>query len=372
MRAEPFDHAGLQEELAAVVVQPGEDVLGEVFGQLQVGAGERGDHCGMVVAPLQGQAGQVDGGDPAFGAPIEGGDQVVEQRQLAFVAHQRGGFLQAEAHAAGSHFQQLTACLQAAEVQLRGDAGADRQGAAGRQGIQYLLDEAEHGGVLDHLELVEEDHERRLALAEQVQHVEGARLVGGAGYGGAFRQQVAQPVAEQGDEALQVVVDRVEVYPQGPPATGAAAVVVLLEQGGLAEAGGGADQDQPGVAGIFHLVEQMLALQVMAVAAGRGVLGGQDTDRRGPGSGAARGGMQGSLVIHGPCHAMHLLFDRRETAAVVIRLFHFGALCHGKTLVRECSRPVGMAASGGGRLTERHPRRLAAGEPGGHFFDCSA
>ncbi|MCY1307805.1 hypothetical protein D9M70_577620 [compost metagenome] len=96
-RAEVVEDAGLQQEVAALLALAREDVLGQVVGQLQAGAGERVDEGGPVAAALQGQGGQVEGGDPAFGAALQAGDFAVVQLQTAGLAEVAGGLLGGEA-----------------------------------------------------------------------------------------------------------------------------------------------------------------------------------------------------------------------------------------------------------------------------------
>ncbi|MNZ76383.1 hypothetical protein D3C78_948860 [compost metagenome] len=272
------EDAGLQQELAAFLGLPGKDVLGEVLGQLQVGAGERGNEVGLVVAALERQAGQIEAGDPAFGAFVEGGDIGVAQVQFTLVADELHGLFKGEAQVARLDLQQLAARADAPQADARRRARGHRQRAAARQRIEQLLDEAEHLGVLQHLELVEDGDERSFAAGDQVQQVL-ALLAAARRRLGIRGQDGAQAVADQQGETLQVVVGGIQVDPQGRLAGGQAALPELLEQGGLAEAGGGADEDQLRRPGILHLLEQSRPRQMGAGGVRRSVLGGDITQR---------------------------------------------------------------------------------------------
>ncbi|MNO97605.1 hypothetical protein D3C76_893210 [compost metagenome] len=269
--AELAGDARLQEEVAAFDALAGEDVLGEVLGQFQVGPGERGDEGGMVVASGQRQAGQVQAGDPAFGAAVQRVDLVVAQGQQALVMEKRLGFLVGEAQVGGPDFQQLAAGADAPQADARHRARGQRHHAAAGQRVEQLLDEVEHILVVDHLELVEQQSERRLAGHDQVQQVVAVP-------GGLVRpEQLAQAVAQRRDEALEIVVAGVQVDPDGGLALFQAVLAILLEQRGLAEAGGGADEDQPGRGGPVDLFDEPDPGQMAGAGGGRGVL-----DRRGP------------------------------------------------------------------------------------------
>ncbi|MCY1427678.1 hypothetical protein D9M71_435350 [compost metagenome] len=96
--------------------------------------------------------------------------------------------------------------------------------------------------------------------------------------GGLVRpEQLAQAVAQRRDEALEIVVAGVQVDPDGGLALFQAVLAILLEQRGLAEAGGGADEDQPGRGGPVDLFDEPDPGQMAGAGGGRGVL-----DRRGP------------------------------------------------------------------------------------------
>ncbi|MNO71795.1 hypothetical protein D3C76_627180 [compost metagenome] len=163
---EAVEHAGLQEELAALVALPGQHVFGQVFGQLQMGAGEGGDELALLAAALQRQSRQVQGGDPAFGTLLQRLDLAIGERQVVLVVNERLGFLHAEAQGVGIDFQQPAMRAQTAQPEVRCIARGYGQKPAGGQGVQQLADEVQGLGAVHPLELVEEDGEGLLALAD--------------------------------------------------------------------------------------------------------------------------------------------------------------------------------------------------------------
>jgi hypothetical protein len=50
---------------------PAEHLVGQVVHDETVAAGERGDEAGIVVAIVHGQGGQLQAGDPTFGARLQ-------------------------------------------------------------------------------------------------------------------------------------------------------------------------------------------------------------------------------------------------------------------------------------------------------------
>ncbi|MNX69762.1 hypothetical protein D3C86_1009930 [compost metagenome] len=108
-RTELFQHAGLQQELAAWLALPREHVFGEVFRQRNVGAAERGNECGRIAMPLQGQRGQINTGNPAFGALMQTGDFWCGEGQLTLFPQVAGRLIEAQAQCFGADFQQLAA-----------------------------------------------------------------------------------------------------------------------------------------------------------------------------------------------------------------------------------------------------------------------
>ncbi len=79
--AEPLEDRGVEQEPAYVVGLAGEDLLDEVVDDVAVVAREAGDEAGDVVAALERQRRQLQGGDPALRASPQGREVVRPQIQ---------------------------------------------------------------------------------------------------------------------------------------------------------------------------------------------------------------------------------------------------------------------------------------------------
>ncbi|MCY1418164.1 hypothetical protein D9M71_337150 [compost metagenome] len=238
-RAQLVEHAGLQQEAAGVFGLPVQQVFGEKFGQVQVGAGERVDEGRAVVVPAQRQRGEIEPGDPAFGAAGQGVDVAVAEFEPALVEDVAAGFLPAEAQGVGGDLEQPAPGAQPAEIEPGHRSRGDGEGAVGGEGVQQVLDEFEHRWILDDLELVQQDGERPVPACDPLQQRRRRTAVEG------LVEEGLQAFLQDPDEAVEVVVRGVQVAPQRLAALGDAMRVELLEQGGLAESGRGADQQQP-------------------------------------------------------------------------------------------------------------------------------
>ena len=123
---EPFEDRGLEQEVADVGGLAGEHLLGEVVDDVAVVAGETGDERAGVLAALHRQRGQLQRGDPAFGACLERGDVALAQPQTHRAVEVGRGLLGGEAQVGGADLDQLTACPQLGQRQRRvGPGGED-------------------------------------------------------------------------------------------------------------------------------------------------------------------------------------------------------------------------------------------------------
>ncbi|MNM87787.1 hypothetical protein D3C81_999770 [compost metagenome] len=261
-RAEAVEYAGLQQEAAAVLALLGEDLLGQIGGQVQVRTGEGLDEGRRILAPFQGQRRQVERGDPALGAVMQGGDIGRAELQAVILAQEGRGLVQAEAQGARIDFQQLPARADTANADFRRGARRYHQAPVWRQRGQQLLDEIEHRGALDHLEFVEQDGKRPgLACDAFQQRIDRLHIAEDATLDEPFRGQFRHAGIEPGNETRQVVVGRLQAQPGGLPAGSPATFAVLAQQGGLAETGRGANQHEFRGAGVLHLLQQLLTNQ---------------------------------------------------------------------------------------------------------------
>jgi hypothetical protein len=130
----------------------------------------RGDEAGDVVSSLQRQRGQLEGGDPAFGASLQGRDVARGQLQPGDVVEVGRGFLQGEAQVGGSDLDQGAARPQPGQGQLRVGAGTDHQVHLRRE----VLEQEGHAGLdvgaVDEVVVVEHQVEVVRHGAELVEH----------------------------------------------------------------------------------------------------------------------------------------------------------------------------------------------------------
>ena len=129
------DRRAQQERLDArgLLVQ---DFFDQIVQHEMVGAGERSDEAGGVVMSLQGERGQLQAGNPAFGAVFQGGD--VRRREVE--AHHRveksGGFGGGETQVGGAQFGQLAPGAEPGQGERRILAGGDDQVHLRRQVLE--------------------------------------------------------------------------------------------------------------------------------------------------------------------------------------------------------------------------------------------
>jgi hypothetical protein len=88
---------------------PSQDLFDEVVDDVAVIPGEPGDEAGDVVSSLHRQRGQLERGDPAFGASLQGRDVVRGQLQPGDVVEVGRHLVEGEAQVGGSDLDQLAA-----------------------------------------------------------------------------------------------------------------------------------------------------------------------------------------------------------------------------------------------------------------------
>ncbi|MNE10508.1 hypothetical protein D3C80_1032250 [compost metagenome] len=114
---------------------------------------------------------------------------------------------------------------------------------------------------MEGFELVQQQGERNVtggnAVEQRLLH-----LSGGGRAGLVHQADIAQAAVQNAGQASRIVVRFIQVAPQHPSSLGQAALTVLLQQGGLAEASSGADQDQAHAFALFDPGKQGSAFQL--------------------------------------------------------------------------------------------------------------
>jgi hypothetical protein len=142
-------HLGVAAAVVLVVGQlllmraglPSQDLFDEVVDDVPVVPREPGDEAGDVVSSLHRQRGQLERGDPAFGASLQGCDVARHQAEPGDVVEVDRRFVEDEAQVGGSELDQLTARPQAGQGQRTA-----RWGGGQPLGQQGRLAEPGRGG----------------------------------------------------------------------------------------------------------------------------------------------------------------------------------------------------------------------------------
>ncbi len=246
---EPVEDGRLDQEGLQVLRQALQHLLDQVVEDVAMAAGEVGDQLTGVLPALQGEGGQLQAGGPALGAGLQG--RKVRRCQLqAHAAGELAGLVGGEAQVGGAHLGQLPARPQPGQGQGRVGAGDEEEAQRGRHPV-----EEEGHAVVDSLigdpVVVVDGEEAGLRLLGQlvdqgdqpVSHPRRRRPQQGGGVAAGL-----DPQRQQGGDAVAPEADGVAVrLVQGDPG-GAQAIAgltaPLADQGGLAETGGGTDQDE--------------------------------------------------------------------------------------------------------------------------------
>ena len=182
-RVELRQDAGLQQEIPDLLWLAGHHILGQIFGNGGGGAGESRHQVIRVGAPLERHGCQPQRGGPALRAAQQLLHLFRAQRQSAAFGQEGTGLGGGKSQLLRNDFEQLTMGAQLAQTDFREGTRSQHQPGVGRQPRGHLLDEGEHGRIANHVDLVEEQHEGRIALSElirkQRRHV--ARVEGNRG-----------------------------------------------------------------------------------------------------------------------------------------------------------------------------------------------
>ncbi len=84
-----------------------QDFFEQIVQHEMVAAGERLDEAGGVFMSLQGKRGELQPGNPAFGAPFQGGDVFCREGKCHRLVEKSGGFGGGKPQVGGAHFGQV-------------------------------------------------------------------------------------------------------------------------------------------------------------------------------------------------------------------------------------------------------------------------
>ncbi len=157
----------------------GQHVFGQKVGHGPVAAGELGDEVGH--AALAGQhrvqrhRRQPQRRHPAFGLAVQRVDLgrpigVGARRARPAQRQELPRLVAREAQQLGVDLQQLAGHAQPAQAQLGQAARAQHQLAAARQLVDDLAHQAQHGGLGDQFEVIQEQRKRRAVAGQRIHH----------------------------------------------------------------------------------------------------------------------------------------------------------------------------------------------------------
>ena len=88
--AQAVENGCVEQERLHALGLPVQDFFDEIVQDEAVAAGERLDEAGEILLPLHGERGQLQAGDPAFGAALEGGDVLHRELQAHHLVEEVG------------------------------------------------------------------------------------------------------------------------------------------------------------------------------------------------------------------------------------------------------------------------------------------
>ena len=243
---EAAEHRAAPQEGAQLRGQPVDHLVHQVVAQLAVGGGELQRRPTRVGSVAQPERRHVDGGGPAAGRLLDRVALVAGELQPEPV-EQVGGLLVVEGQLLGPQPHQFAAAVEALERQRGLLAGQQDPAHLRRQQPHPELDRAQTGGVLDQVEVVEDEDERLPCLPRF-----GGKLFDRPARRADRAPQrparlLADPVLagrlgeDPGPEQDGVVVFLVEADPDH---AGALPAEESLDRGRLAEARRGGDDEQ--------------------------------------------------------------------------------------------------------------------------------
>ena len=226
-----------------------QDFFNQIVQHEMVAAGERFDETGGILMSLHGKRGQLQAGNPAFGAGFQCGDVFRREVQAHHLVEKLGGFGGGKTQVGGAQFGQLTPGAQPGQGQMWILTGGDDQVHLWRQVLEQKGEGFVNRFGINHMVVVQDEDEivrdggdfieqgcqnrfdwRWLRGLEHTQHPFSN-----------IRRNRLQSSDEVSQKAGGVVIPFVQRQPgDRSPATGDP----FADQRGFAKAGGGRDEGQ--------------------------------------------------------------------------------------------------------------------------------
>ena len=157
--AQPVEDGGLEQEAADTFGLTLQDFFDQIVQHETVSAGEGPDEPGGVLSPLHRERGQLQAGDPAFGAGFQGGDVFRREVQAHHLVEKFGGFGRGKTQVGGAQLGQLAPGAQAGQGQLWVLAGGDDQVHLRRQVLEQKGEGIVDRSGIDHVVVVKDEDE---------------------------------------------------------------------------------------------------------------------------------------------------------------------------------------------------------------------
>ena len=156
---QPLEDAGPQEEPADILGLSLQDLLGEVVDDEAIVSSETRDEVVDVVAALHRQGGKLEGRDPTLRPLLQRGDLVRIEVQIGRLIQIRRGLVTREAQIRGSDLNELPLRPETRQRKGRICARRDRDVRGRRQAFEQERDLVEDIACLDHMEVIEHQHD---------------------------------------------------------------------------------------------------------------------------------------------------------------------------------------------------------------------
>jgi hypothetical protein len=167
---QPVEEGGAQQEFSDSVRLVLQHLLHQVVDEESVAAGEGGDEAGDVLLLPQREGGQLQTGDPPFGAGLEGDDVVSRETQTHRPVEEVHGLLAREAQVRGAELGQFSTTAQAGQRERWVRPAGDGQVQLRRQVVEQEADGLVYRWCVDHVVVVEHEDDpspRRRRVVDQ-------------------------------------------------------------------------------------------------------------------------------------------------------------------------------------------------------------
>ena len=157
--AQPAQDGGLQQEAPDTVRLTLQDLFDQVVDDVAVVPREARDEARDVVPTLDRECGELECGDPPFGAPLQSRDVPRGQFETHHIIEIGGGLVRGEAQIGGADLDEFAATSQASQRQRRVGTGGDHEVGPWRQALQQEGDAGMDVVCVDHVFVVEHQHD---------------------------------------------------------------------------------------------------------------------------------------------------------------------------------------------------------------------